>query len=64
VKGHKEARREMKGLMDYAHHPRSAEFKTELQADTFAEFDVILSLLSDVCFPSNRGIFFISAFTQ
>lgn len=62
--GLKETRRERKGLMDCAHDPRSAEFKTELQADTFSEFDLILLLLSDVCFPSNSGIPFISAFTQ
>lgn len=42
MKGHKEVRRERKGLMDCAHDSRSAEFKTELQADTFAKFDLNL----------------------
>lgn len=64
MNGHKEVRRERKGLMGCAHNPRSAEFKTELQADTFAEFDLILLLFSDASFPSNSGIPFISAFTQ
>lgn len=52
------------GLNGLCLQPRSAEFKTELQADTFNEFDPILLLFSDASFPSNSDIPFISVFTQ
>lgn len=57
---HNEVRRERKGFMGCAHNSRSAEFKTESQADTFAEFDPILLLFCDACFPGNCGMYLSS----